>query len=167
MKASKQPLCDDPPPPALQRDVPARAGLIAYDARLIDSLLRDHAELGRLFAQAGVAGTAGNARDARALLITFKARLKAHIVAENTRFYDYLEQTIVEDRETARMVRNYRRKMAGIARHVLAFVHRYQGSAFAPAEREAFGVVHAAVLHELEQRLDSEEDTLYRLYRQA
>lgn len=158
MKASRQPV--------LERDpTPGRGDAIRYDPRLLDTLLRDHAELGTLLRRIGAAGESGVAREARSLLVTFKARLKAHIVAENARFYDYLEQVSAGDPATLRLLRGYRREMAGIARDVLAFVHRYQATGIDPAHRVQFLAEHAATSKRLAHRLDAEEDNLYRLYR--
>lgn len=138
---------------------------ILYDPGLIDSLLRDHAELGLLFRRIGDAGTAGNAGEARSLLTTFKARLKAHVVAEDVRFYDYLEQAAVNDAGTLRVVRRYRREMAEVAHRVFTFVDTYQSSMFEAGDRARFARDFKAVERALEHRLDSEEDSLYRLYR--
>lgn len=145
--------------------VPDPAGLIHYDPRLLNELLRDHAELGWLFGRIGDTAKAGDAGEARSLLITFKARLKAHIVAENVRFYDYLEQSLTSGSDTARMVSRYRREMTNIAGEVLAFIDRYQSSAFGPSDRLQFAAEYEVVGRALEHRLDSEEDNLYRLYR--
>ncbi|MBN8734933.1 MAG: hemerythrin domain-containing protein [Xanthomonadales bacterium] len=151
-----------PAPPVAVR---VRAGKIQYDPRLLDSLLRDHVELGRLFGRIGAAGNAGEARELRSLLITFKARLKAHLVVENMRFYDYLEQSLADEPETARMVLNFRRKMTRIASDVFDFIQKYQSSRLTPGERRQFTPDYETVGAKLEQRLDSEEDNLYRLYR--
>lgn len=143
----------------------SRAEMILYDPRLIDALLRDHAELGRLFAQIGAVGKAGNFGETRSLLLTFQARLKAHVVAENVRFYDYLEQLLAHEPDTLRVVRTYRRKMAAIGHNVFAFVQRYQACTFTTDEQRQFAIDYQAVGMELESRLDNEEDNLYRLYR--
>lgn len=144
---------------------PDNAEKILYDPRLIDALLRDHAELGRLFARIGVVGKAGNFSEARSLLLTFQARLKAHVVAENVRFYDYLEQLLANEPDTLRVVRTYRRKMAAIGHSVFAFVQKYQSCAFTPDEHRQFAEDYKVVGLALESRLDNEEDNLYRLYR--
>ncbi|HET7932226.1 MAG TPA: hemerythrin domain-containing protein [Rhodanobacteraceae bacterium] len=146
--------------------MPEPATTIRYDRNLIDTLLRDHAELGRLFSRIGKAGKAGDVGEARSLLISFKARLKAHIVVENARFYDYLEQASAGDPRTLRLLRGYRREMAQIARNLFAFVRQYHGSQFLAEELAQFNDDHAVVGKQLEHRLDAEEDNLYRLYRQ-
>lgn len=137
---------------------------IGYDAKLVDSLLRDHAELGRIFANIGEAQRDGNFDDMRNLLVQFKTRLEAHVLTENVRFYNYLEQSLASDAESAGTMRDFRRDMNGIARGVVEFVKKYQYSQFAPEERRQFAVDYAAVGKILEQRLDSEENSLYPLY---
>lgn len=138
---------------------------IGYDAKLIDSLLRGHAELGRIFGNIGESQKAGNFEDIRNLLVQFKTRLDAHLLIENVRFYNYLEQALADDVESAATIRDFRRDMNGIARSVVDFVKRYQSSRFVPAERHQFAADYAAVGKILEQRLDSEENSLYPLYR--
>jgi hypothetical protein len=151
--------------PAARVTAPCDRQKILYDPRLIDALLRDHAELGELFAGIGTAGDAGNFGEARSLLITFAARLKAHVVVENVRFYDYLEQICADDPATARVAHTYRRKMTDIGERVLVFIRKYRHSAFTAADREQFAVDYQAVGIALEERFNNEEDNLYRLYR--
>lgn len=166
MKASRRPSSDELVAPAATGAARDPAAAIRYDPGLIDTLLRDHSELGRLFSRIGEAGRAGEPGETRSLLITFKARLKAHIVAENARFYDYLEQASAGDARTLRLLRGYRREMAKIARDVLAFVHAYQSGGLTPEAPAQFSDDHIRVGKLLEHRLNAEEDNLYRLYRQ-
>jgi regulator of sigma D len=165
MGSFRQSLSEDGATAPAVAVTPNRTEQILYDPRLIDSLLRDHAELGRLFARIGAVGEAGNFSEARSLLLTFQARLKAHVVAENVRFYDYLEQSLADEPDTLRVVRTYRRKMAAIGHKVFAFVQKYQSCAFTPDERQQFAADYKVVGLALESRLDNEEDNLYRLYR--
>lgn len=137
---------------------------IGYDPKLVESLLRDHAELGRIFAGIGDAQKAGNFADTRPLLINFKSRLEAHVLTENVRFYNYLEQSLGSDPNNTAVMHDFRREMNGIARGVVEFVKKYQSSGFTPDERRQFAVDYDAVGKLLEQRLDSEENNLYPLY---
>ncbi|TAN08063.1 MAG: hemerythrin domain-containing protein [Rhodanobacteraceae bacterium] len=165
MGSFRQPSNKSAAVPPATTAAPGRVEAILYDPRLIDALLRDHAELGRLFTQLGAVGKTGNLGEARSLLLTFQARLKAHVVAENVRFYDYLEQSLAHEPETLHVVRTYRRKMVAIGRTVFAFVQKYQTSTFTPGERRQFAADYETVGAALESRLDNEEDNLYRLYR--
>jgi hypothetical protein len=137
---------------------------IGYDAKLVESLLHDHAELGRIFANIGDARKTDDFDDIRNLLVQFKTRLEAHVLTENVRFYNYLEQTLAGDAESAGTMRSFRREMNGIARAVVEFVKKYQSSHFTPAERRQFAADYETVGAILEQRLDSEENNLYPLY---
>jgi hypothetical protein len=137
---------------------------IGYDARLIDSLLQDHAELGRIFGNIGDAYKSGNFNDIRPLLVQFKTRLEAHVLTENVRFYNYLEQSLSGDANNTDVMHDFRREMNNIARSVVDFVKRYQSSTFTPEDRRQFAVEYEQVGKILEHRLDSEENNLYPLY---
>lgn len=137
---------------------------IGYDAKLINSLLQDHAELGRIFGNIGDTQNTGNFGDIRPLLIQFKTRLEAHVLTENVRFYNYLEQSLSGDATNTGTMHSFRREMNGIARSVVDFVKKYQSSHFTPEERRQFATDYDAVGKVLEQRLDSEENNLYPLY---
>ena len=154
-----------PAVPVNATPIPAAAPRqIGYDAKLIDSLLQDHAELGRIFGNVGEARKAGNFNDIRTLLVQFKTRLEAHVLTENVRFYNYLEQTLARDPNNAGVMHDFRREMNNIARSVVEFVKKYQSSSFTPEERQQFAADYEAVGKILEQRLDSEENNLYPLY---
>lgn len=146
-------------------EVPSAEGRISHDPRLIDTLLRDHAELGRLYGRIGAAVEAGNFDEVRSFLTTFKSRLDAHLLTENLRFYNYLEQSLADDPGSARMVREFRHEMNDIAHAVVTFIKQYQASDFSPVDRQRFALDYEAVGRKLEHRLDCEEDSLYRLYR--
>lgn len=157
---------DNPPAvPVNAAPVPtAAARKIGYDDKLVNSLLQDHAELGRIFGTIGDAQKNGNFGDMRPLLIQFKTRLEAHVLTENVRFYNYLEQSLSDDATNTGTMHSFRREMNGIARSVVEFVKKYQSSNFTPEERRQFAADYDAVGKVLEQRLDSEENNLYPLY---
>lgn len=139
----------------------------AFDPGLIDALLRDHSDLRRIFGLIGGLARSGSAHDLHALLIDFKSRLEAHVLTENLRFYDWVEQSVIEDAAVARMVHNFRHEMDGIARTVVSFVKKYQSSELSPEQRAEFARDYALVGKALDHRLATEEDSLYRLYRPA
>ncbi len=138
---------------------------IAYDPKLVDSLLGAHARLGGIFDRIGQAGKAGSHDEVRALLGQFKSGLQSHILTENVRFYAYVEELTRDDPDNARVMHEFRRDMNTIARKVVEFVKKYQTCTFATeAERDAFASEYALVGELLEQRLNSEESDLYPLY---
>lgn len=138
---------------------------IGYDPGLVASLLHDHAELGALFGRIGELHRAGVYGEMRALLVSFKSRLEAHVLTENVRFYNYLEQSLGDEPDNAEVMRDFRRDMNGIARGVIEFVKKYQHSDFSVTEQKQFAADYDKVGRMLEQRLDSEESNLYPLYR--
>lgn len=157
----------DAPPvvPANAAPIPAAVPRqIGYDPKLVDSLLRDHAELGRIFGNIGDAQKSGNFNDIRTLLIQFKTRLEAHVLTENVRFYNYLEQTLAGDANNTGVMHDFRREMNTIARSVIDFVKKYQSSTFTPEDHRQFATDYDTVGKILEHRLDSEENNLYPLY---
>ena len=158
---------DTPSPSTIAPIAPANSAprSIGYDPQLVDSLLHDHAELGTLFARIGELQSAGIYGEMRALLVNFKSRLEAHVLTENVRFYNYLEQALADQPNDAEIMRDFRREMNSIARSVIEFVKKYQQSTFNTADQKQFAADYAAVGKILEQRLDSEESNLYPLYR--
>lgn len=156
---------DLPPVPANAIPIPsAPPRQIGYDPRLVDSMLKDHAHLGQIFGSIGDAQKAGNYGDIRTLLVNFKSRLEAHVLTENVRFYNYLEQSLANDPANASVMHDFRREMNGIARAVIDFVKKYQSSQFTPEERRQFALDYDAVGKVLVQRMDNEESNLYPLY---
>lgn len=151
-------------PAASTKASSAVAREIGYDPKLIESLLRDHAELGRIFKSIGDTQTAGKFEDIPSLLVNFKSRLESHVLTENVRFYNYLEKSLASDTNNTDVMLDFRREMNTIARSVIEFVKKYQASRFNPEDRTRFAKDYAAVGKILEQRLDSEEENLYPLY---
>ncbi|MGH8184659.1 MAG: hemerythrin domain-containing protein [Rhodanobacteraceae bacterium] len=98
------------------------------------------------------------------MLIQFKSRLEAHVLTENMRFYNYLEQSLSSDPNNTGVMHDFRREMNNIARGVIEFVKKYQSSNFTPEARRQFASDYEGVGKILEQRLDSEENNLYPLY---
>lgn len=154
-----QPMAVAEPPHA------TKPAAIGYDPKLMDSLHADHARVGALFERIGKHNKAGEYAQVRSLLAHFKSSLQAHILTENVRFYSYLENSLAGDPEDARTMHDFRRDMNTIARDVVGFVKTWQSSDFATtAERQQFTADYEKVGSLLEQRLDSEENSLYPLY---
>lgn len=138
---------------------------IQYDPGLIDILLRDHAQLGSLYQRIGKAGDSGNPIELSRLLGQFKLRLESHVIHENVRFYNYVEQSMKNDRASVELMRGFRRDMNAIVREVLDFVKKHQAAAASSGIHPDFAADYTHVLHALELRLDSEENSLYPLYK--
>lgn len=154
---------------ALPQGVPSaeqrRAGFgIAYDPQLVDSLKRDHGDLVKLFGAIGDEAQRGNFQQIPQMLMAFKVHLEGHLIAENVRFYNYVENSLQGDVESTNLVRSFRREMNAIARGVVDFVKKYQISAFDQQMREEFLADYKTVGGLLVQRIEREESSLYPLY---
>lgn len=169
MAAFRQPEGIDSPPAPTGRapagPLPGQHGRVEYDPRLIDSLLHDHAELRHLFGRIGGAARSGGAKEIQALLLDFKSRLEAHVLTESLRFYDVVEQAVLDQPDVATMVHAFRHEMNDIERTAIDFVKKYRACRFTPEQRSEFAMDYAVVERQLDHRLATEEDSLYRLYR--
>lgn len=137
---------------------------IAYDPNLIQALLHDHAQLGAIYSQIGAADEADNFDEVRRLLALFKTRLEAHVLTENVRFYNFLEQSMAGDNNNVDLMRDFRREMNDIVRQVLTFTRKYLPNDLPLTVRKGFRADYTAIHAVLERRLDSEESSLYPLY---
>lgn len=135
-----------------------------YDSSLISSLKHDHHNLVDLFEQIGRLAELGRFRELPAMLVAFKTALESHVIAENVRFYNYVENTLVGDDENIQLIRDFRREMNGIARAVVDFVKKYHLYEFDEYTRKSFLKEYAAVGGLLAQRIQREESNLYPLY---
>lgn len=148
-------------PPVEQR----RAGFgIAYDPGLVPALKRDHSDLVRLYGAIGERAHEGDFQQVPQMLMAFKVHLEGHLIAENVRFYNYVESAMQGDSESTALVRSFRREMNAIARGVVDFVKKYQISTFDHQTREEFMTDYQTVYGLLAQRIEREETSLYPLY---
>ena len=160
---------EEPRSQALPQGVPTleqrRAGVaIAYDAELVPALKRDHSDLVQLYGLIGERAQSGDFQQIPQMLNAFKVHLEGHLIAENVRFYNYVENGLQGDAENTALVRSFRREMNAIARGVVDFVKKYQVGTFEPAMRAEFLVDYQTVGGLLTQRIEREEGSLYPLY---
>ncbi len=142
-----------------------RAGFgIAYDADLVPALKRDHADLVKLYGAIGECAKQGDFQQIPPMLMAFKVHLEGHLIAENVRFYNYVEAAMQGDSESTALVRSFRREMNAIARGVVDFVKKYQVSSFDQNMRAEFLADYQTVGGLLTQRIEREEASLYPLY---
>jgi hypothetical protein len=156
----------DPPivPGYRQLLVPAKPRIPTYDSRLIDALKHDHAELVHLFEQIGRVAEQRRGHELPVMLVAFKTRLEGHLIAENVRFYNYVENSLQDDDEDLALIRSFRREMNTIARGVVDFVKKYQKGPFDDRMRQLFLIDYRVVGALLTQRIEREENSLYPLY---
>ena len=137
---------------------------IGYDADLVPALKRDHADLVKLFGEIGELARQGDYQHIPSMLNAFKVHLEGHLIAENVRFYNYVENAMQHDPDSSALVRSFRREMNAIARGVVDFVKKYQISTFDQRARSEFLADYQTVGGLLAQRIQREESSLYPLY---
>lgn len=138
---------------------------IKYKPNLINELEADHKKLVELFGKIWSDAFAKRDYVATNQLITeFKSSFQAHLLAENIKFYVYLEQTLQDDPENLQIVKEFRLDMNKIARTATNFCKRYQGQ-FTMRHVEQFETDYKNVGKVLTQRISLEENSLYVLYK--
>ena len=140
------------------RDAARADEQLAVDGR------HDHRELVHAYEQIGLLPERDRWDQLPARLLAFKSQLEAHLLAENVRFYNYVENSLVGDEENMRLIRDFRREMNGIARAVVDFVKKYHVYEFDDFTRKSFLKEYAVVGGLLAQRIQREESNLYPLY---
>jgi Hemerythrin HHE cation binding domain len=156
------------PAPAPARPLsPVAARAPRFDAQLVPQLTHDHRELAHAYEQIGLLPERDRWDLLPAQLLTFKSQLEAHLLAENVRFYNYVEYTLRDDEENFSLIRDFRREMNTIARGVIEFVKKYQHPLVSAAERGAFLADYRQVGALLVQRIEREEGSLYPLYQNS
>lgn len=153
---------------ALPQGIPApeqrREAGISYDADLVPALKRDHVDLVGLYVAIGDEASRGDFQQVPQMLMSFKMHFEGHLIAENVRFYNYVENAVSHDPETTDLVRSFRKEMNAIAKGVVDFVKKYQLPDFDQKAREEFMAEYRVVGGLLTQRVEREEMSLYPLY---
>ena len=137
---------------------------ISYSPGLIGQLKDDHAGLLKLYGQAEALATGGRFAEIVPALRMFKHKFELHILAENVKFYCYIEENLARKPVALRTIREFRREMNSIARGVVNFVRKYQESGVSAANGAAFLTELREVGALLVQRVQREEQDLYTLY---
>lgn len=137
---------------------------IEYDVELLPELREDHEELLETYGQ--VSGLLGKGRfdEIPKALDDFKRRLEGHLLTENVRFYNYVEQQLADDPVNIDIIRDFRQEMNSIARTVSTFLKKYMASGVGTWNFNAFRKEYWAIGEALRDRIQREENDLYALY---
>lgn len=138
--------------------------VIQFYPKLVDHLEADHQQLLRLYTNIG---TTLNIREYQLIpgqLGKFKDNLKAHLDAENIKFYGYLEQNLKDQTEEFQAMRNFRKEMRTIERTVIKFLDKWISNGISANTSEEFKAEYDAIGSALVTRIESEEKELYILY---
>lgn len=138
---------------------------IKYNPDLIRELEDDHKQLVADFGKIWSEGfEKKDYAKTNRLITNFKGAFQAHLLAENIKFYVYLEQTLKGDPENLHVVKEFRLDMNKIARAATNFCKRYQVQ-FTTRHVEQFENDYKKVGKVLTQRITLEEESLYVLYK--
>lgn len=137
---------------------------ITYDQSLVPKLKDDHHELLSMFGKVTQIAVDKRYEEIPALLKKFKFALQTHLIAENVRFYAYVQQNLAEDSDASSLVADLRKEMNGIATAAIQFINRYEIAVFTPEVADTFRKDLAGIGDVLVQRINTEESSLYTLY---
>ena len=138
--------------------------VIQFYPKLVDHLEADHQQLLRLYTNVGNTLNIGEYQLIPGQLNKFKDDLKAHLEAENIRFYGYLEQSLKNKRDEFQAMRNFRKEMRSIERTVIKFLDKWITDGIDTNTSDEFKAEYDAIGSALVKRIESEEKELYILY---
>jgi len=152
---------------SLSTAISAPGTQILFDAKLIERLKQDHAQLIRIFQSLTVAVKLKKYAEAQDLLDTFKSLFNAHALTEYTKLYIFLDYAFRSDPTHHELIIQFRKEMHDIGRAVRAFYIKWSsqspetlGSAIFKTEIEIIGSI-------LIERIETEESRLYEIYEMA
>lgn len=157
---SEQPQVED----SASLNYSRKARSIQYDPKLVPQLEEDHAELLGTYGRVNVLLSEGRFEEIPKALKQFKTRLEGHLLTENVRFYNYVEQQLAEDPVNIDIIRDFRKEMNGIARTVVGFLKKYITTGVNASNFNAFRKEYRAIGEALQDRIQREERDLYALY---
>lgn len=137
---------------------------IQYDTELVPTLKSDHNRIIHLYGSIGLKLNNRKFYELQDELLVFKTHLQGHLLVENVRFYNYLEQKLADDPLNYELMRDFRREMNHIAQAVVNYVKKYRSCRFTDSVVEEFTKEYQKVGQLLQERVNREESGLYVLY---
>jgi hypothetical protein len=138
---------------------------VYFHPTLVQDLLSDHVHLLELFGKIDAANKKGNTAQTIEALNIFSNELRQHLLIENTRLYIYLRHSLANMPKEAKIAREFQQEMRGIGKVLNQFVTKFSSDTWNDEEREAFGSQLSDIGGVLIQRIETEEEMLYPLYR--
>ena len=137
---------------------------IPYYPKLVDHLEMDHQQLLNLYTNVGATLDLEAYQLIPGQLNKFKEDFKAHLDAENIKFYGYLEQSLKDKSEEFQSLRRFRKEMRTIERTVIKFLDHWITDGISSESHQEFKAQYDAIGSALVKRIESEEKELYTLY---
>lgn len=137
---------------------------IPFYPNLIKHLELDHQQLLSLYGNIGNSLYLQEYHLLPDQLAQFKQDFKAHLDAENIKFYGYLEQGLKEQSQAFLSLRQFRKEMRVIERTVIKFIDHWMDFEVNRASAAEFRAEYEAIGAALVQRIEREEKELYTMY---
>lgn len=137
---------------------------IPYYPKLIDHLEMDHQKLLHLYTNIGETLAINEYLLIPGQLNKFKEDFKAHLDAENIKFYGYLEQSLQDQSEEFVSLRRFRKEMRSIERTVIRFLDHWINNGINTETHNDFKAEYEGIGAALVKRIESEEKELYTMY---
>lgn len=137
---------------------------ISLHTDLVDNLKDDHQHLLKLYTDIIADANAFKFDQIPEQLKKFKIEFRAHLNAENTKFYGYLEQRLEKNSNESKEMREFRKNMNNIERSVNKFLDSWINSGINNSNLTDFQKESGGIATALLQRIESEEKTLYPIY---
>ncbi|MFZ7792480.1 hemerythrin domain-containing protein [Acinetobacter lwoffii] len=137
---------------------------IPFYPNLIKHLELDHQQLLSLYSNIGNSLYLQEYHLLPDQLAQFKQDFKAHLDAENIKFYGYLEQGLKEQSQAFLSLRQFRKEMRVIERTVIKFIDHWMDFGVNRAAAAEFRAEYEAIGSALVQRIEREEKELYTMY---
>jgi len=150
--------------PQPEADVPPTEG-IRYDPDLIGALKADHQVLLEHYQRIADKAAEKRFREVRSELGQFKTLFHSHILVENVKLYVYLNHNLEIDQGRSEMVRGMRREMRHIGKAVNQFIDTYDVWPWSDELASGFPKALEQIGAALSDRIETEESSLYPLYR--
>ena len=139
---------------------------IPFYPKLIEHLEMDHQHLLLLYTDINSSVEHNKYERISEQLNTFKNDFKAHLNAENIKFYGYLEQRLKDQSQEFMSLRHFRKEMRSIERTVIKFLDHWIEYGIKADNLTTFKTEYNAIGAALIKRIESEEKELYTLYNQ-
>ncbi len=147
-----------------QRPAAQQAAAAQFDPAFIPALVEEHRSLVALFVSVKEASEAADFPAVKRALQEFQLALNMHLVLENSKFYAYLRKTLRKNSPELDTVNAFFDEMQEIGKVVTQFLRTYTLADFTAEVHAAFRDELEAIGAALVNRIEREEQTLYKLY---
>jgi hypothetical protein len=137
-------------------------GVFQYDSKIIKNFHKDHEKLIKSIAKISQYIEKDDKKKVKNLLKQFKTTILHHFMEEDIKLYRYLKKYYCDSHETLAIIKNFETGIKVIQKDIINFLDYYtQDNTILNHEfKEQFHTV----INNLEERIRTEEKSLYPLY---